>query len=279
MRKVAFATDAGPVANKSRFLILGCGHTGTTLISGILHINGYGSFKVSRLFENTRLNDLNQRILDGDEVNEVEIQGFLVAVERRTRGRWSLKDPRLSETVSHFYRHISDPVGVIFNYRDPATTVRSLIRERELHQSFLSPEEMLIDAEDEWLKRNRAILDFLDTENQSPVLIVRYDDLVEGALDEALCRFVGHPLDLSFIDPAKRHSKPVSVREELLDLYHDINLRFEANRTEVLRTTNLVSVEKHNNATFRTRLYVESNRVTNGMRWRLDRAKNMGRVT
>ncbi len=66
-----------------RFLVLGCGHTGTTLISGILHINGYGSFKVSRLFENTRLNDLNRRLLAGADVSEQEIQEFLAAVERQ----------------------------------------------------------------------------------------------------------------------------------------------------------------------------------------------------
>ncbi len=126
-------------ARPTRFLVLGWGHTGTTLISGILHINGYGSFNVSQLFENTRLNSLNQRILDGAHVGETEIETFLAAVERRTKGRWSLKDPRLSETVGRFYAHIREPVGIIVNYRHPGPTVRSLYRERELYESPPQP--------------------------------------------------------------------------------------------------------------------------------------------
>src|SRR5689334_12903622 len=101
---------------KRRFLVLGCGHTGTTLISGILHINGYGSFRVSRDFENTDLNRLNQKILDGVDVKDAEIREFLGAVERRSSGIWSLKDPRLSETISRFYSNIAEPVNIIVNY-------------------------------------------------------------------------------------------------------------------------------------------------------------------
>ena len=83
------------------FLILGCGHTGTTLISGILHINGYGSSKVSRLFEDEVLNDLNERILVGADVGEREIEDFLATLEKKTQGRWCLKDldcPRQSSS-------------------------------------------------------------------------------------------------------------------------------------------------------------------------------------
>ena len=242
-----------PRPDARRFLVLGCGHTGTTLISGILHINGYGSFKVSRLFENTVLNDLNRRLLDGSEVTEEEIRGFLSNVETRTRGNWSLKDPRLSETVSRFYRHLDEPVRIIFNYRDPGAAVRSLVKEREMHEAHLTPGEMLRSAEDEWLIRNRASLAFLDTENRSPVLITRYDDLVDRNLDEVLCRFVGRPLDMSFIEPRKRRSTPVPVRQELLDLYDELNRRFDANKAEILDTTEPVPVKRSRGRTLRTR--------------------------
>ena len=258
-------------SHPSRFLVLGCGHTGTTLISGILHINGYGSFKVSPLFENTSLNDLNQRILDGETVSEPEVQAFLNTVERKTDGRWSLKDPRLSETVARFYRHIVNPVAIIFNYRHPGNTVRSLIREREVHQAYLSPDEMLMDSEDEWLRRNRSVLQFLDTENRSPVLIVRYDDLVDGTLDDVVCRFVGRTLDTSFVDPKKRRSEPVRVRQELLDVYDELNLRFEANRSVITRESTPVRVNPRGPRTLRTRAYVESIRIKNGLRLRLKR--------
>ena len=67
-------------------------------------------------------------------------------------------------------------------------------------------------AEDEWLSRNRAALEFLDKENRSPVCIIRYDDLVDRKLDETLCRFVGRPLDMSFIRPEKRRIQPHARR-------------------------------------------------------------------
>lgn len=261
--------------NPGRFLILGCGHTGTTLISGILHINGFGSFKVSRLFENTRLNDLNRRILDGQHVDDSQIVAFIAEVERRTNGRWCLKDPRLSETAGRFYPHIPQPLKIIFNYRHPGPSVRSLIREREEHESHLTPEEMLASAEDEWLRLNRAALAFLDQENRSPVLITRYDDLVDHELDDLVCRFVGRSLDLSFIQPAKRQSVPVSVRQELLDLYEELDDRFKVNRSEILQTTSPVPISVASGPTTRTRAHVQANRIVNGVRWRLDRAKRL----
>ena len=259
----------------SRFLILGCGHTGTTLISGILHINGFGSFNVSRLFENTRLNDLNRRILDGQDVDDSEIGAFIAEVERRTKARWCLKDPRLSETAGRLYPRIPQPLKIILNYRHPGSTVRSLIREREEHESHLSPEEMLASAEEEWLRLNRAALAFLDLENRSPLLITRYDDLVDRGLDELVCRFVGRSLDLSFIEPAKRRSAPLSVRPELLDLYEELNGRYEANRSEILDTTRPVPVRRTSGRTVRTRLHVEANRVVNGIRWRRERVAKL----
>jgi hypothetical protein len=257
--------------DKGRFLILGCGHTGTTLISGIFHINGYGSFKISQDFENLDLNALNQQILSGSDVSDDDIKAFITAVEKRTGGKWSLKDPRLSETISRFYRHVSQPVRIVFNYRHPGATVRSLIKDRETYEAFLTPEQMLKSAEEEWLRRNRAILNFLDTENRSPLLMINYEGLVDRKLDQTLCRFVGHPLDLSFIEPKKRHSAPMLVNDDLLELYEILNRRSEDNHREVFRTTNPVPVRVIRGPTPRTRIHVVSNRLINGFRWRVGR--------
>ena len=221
----------------TRFLVIGCGHTGTTLISGLLHINGYGSFSVSRLFENLQLNELNREILAGVPDASDRIPAFLAKVERRTNGRWSLNYPRLSQTATYFYPLVEQPVGVIFNFRDPRTTVRSLMKEREAHEPHLTHREMLRDSEDEWLGRNRAALQFLSEHDPHEVLFVSYDALVDGSLDETLCRFVGRPLDTTFISPARRRSQPVSVRSELLDLHSDLLVRFDANQPAIRRTT------------------------------------------
>jgi hypothetical protein len=257
----------------SRFLVVGCGHTGTTLISGIMHINGYDSFNVSRLFENRRLNDLNKRLLIGAPEALQDVPRFLDEVERRTKGRWCLKDPRLSETVAHFYEHISQPVGIIFNIRRPESTVRSLLMERQMHERHLTLDEMVRDSEDEWLRRNLAVMRFLDTYKPAHVLLVSYDALVDREFDETLCRFVGRPLDMTFIDPFKRRSQPIAVRPELTELYDRLVLRFEANRRDVLRSTHPVTVMVRRDQTLRTKRYVQANRITNGLRRRLRRLR------
>ena len=261
--------------DKGRFLILGCGHTGTTLISGIFHINGYGSFRISQDFENLDLNVLNQKILSGSDVSEDDINAFIGAVEKRTGGKWSLKDPRLSETVGRFYRNLSQPVKIIFNYRHPGATVRSLIKDRETYEPFLTPEQMLESAEEEWLRRNLAVLSFLEKENRSPVLIVRYEDLVDRKLDQTLSRFVGHSMDLSFIEPKKRHSAPMLVNDTLLELYDILNRRSEDNHREIFRTTKPVQVRATRRATPRTRIHVVSNRLINGYRWRVGKIRRL----
>ena len=142
-------------------------------------------------------------------------------------------------------------------------------------RSHLTAEQMQASAEEEWLSRNRAALAFLDGKNRSPLLITRYDDLVDHQLDEVLCRFVGRSLDLSFIEPSRRRSAPVSVGQELLDLYEELNARYEVNRSEILETTKPVPVRPTSGRTARTRIHVETNRIVNGIRWRRERVSKL----
>lgn len=250
----------------TRFIVLGCGHTGTTLVSGLLHINGFGSFNVSRLFENLTLNDLNRAILSGKVSDDGPVRDFLAKVERRTRGKWALKDPQLTETIPMFYRNINHPVKIIFIFRDPGATVRSLRKEREMHEPHLNPDEMHEAAEQEYLTRTGAALAFLDTINQSPVLYVRYDDLVDGRSGDTLARFVGQSLDLSFVQPSKRHSSPIPVSDKVLNLHAELEKRYAENQREVIRTTNPVEQKMAEGMTLKTRIVVQSNRVTNRLR-------------
>ena len=130
---------------------IGCGHTGTTLVSGILHINGYGSFDEIRLFESTRLNEINERSISvGAPDTETDIR----AVPRGPGAAhpWAAgvsRYLRLSWIAGSFYLLVDGAVGVIFNFRDPGSTVRSLIKEREMHEPYLTPGEMLRDSENE----------------------------------------------------------------------------------------------------------------------------------
>jgi hypothetical protein len=254
----------------TRFLILGCNHTGTTLVSGIFHINGYGSFNVSRLFENRDLNSLNKRLLADDPVSEEETESFVRRLETRTRGRWSLKDPRLSETVSKYYRHMKQPVKIVFHSRDPRPTVSHILSERRFYRKDLSEKQLLESAEEHWLRYNRSILNFLDNENSSPFIITDYDDILDGSSHHVLCRFVGHPLDLSFIQLSKRRAKPMDVSQELLDLHKDIQARYELNNRHIEATTEPVSVPRHRRRTVRTAFCIAQNRIINALRRRAE---------
>jgi hypothetical protein len=254
----------------TRFLILGCGHTGTTLVSGIFHINGYGSFNVSRLFENREMNELNRRLLKNEAVSEDEIKAFLGKLESKSHGKWSLKDPRLSETVSTYYRHIETPVKIVFHFRDPRPTVSHILAERRLYRPDLSEKELLESAEGEWLRCNRAILNFLDNENTSPNIITDYDDILDGRFHGLLCRFVGHPLDLSFIQRSKRRAKPMDVSRELLDLHKEIRSRYEMSSKHIIATTDPAKVRQHCRRTARTAFCTAQNRVINAFRRRME---------
>lgn len=251
----------------TRFLVIGCGHTGTTLVSGILHINGYGSFNVSRLFENLSLNALNRGLLAGKITGDNEVRAFLAEVERRTGGRWSLKDPRLCETAPVFYRNLEHPVKIICNFRDPGATVRSLRREREIHEPHLSPEEMQRAAEEEYLTRTRAALRFLDDINRNPVLYVRYDDLIDRRSDDALSRFVGHPLDMTFIEPAKSRSTPIPVSDAVLGMHAEMERRYAANRQTIIESSVPVRPGRVGRGrSLRTQFFLQSNRIANKLR-------------
>ena len=122
--------------------------------------------------------------------------------------------------------------------------MRSLIKEREMHERWLTSEQMLKSSEDEWMTRNLAVMKFLERENRSAFLMVDYDDLVDRKIDATLCRFVGQSLDLSFITPSKRRSTPVPVRRELLDLYDELSRLRDVNNREALRTTRNVPVRR-----------------------------------
>jgi hypothetical protein len=272
-------TGAASRTYPSRFLVVGCGHTGTTLISGILHINGYGSFDVSPQFENRRLNRLNDRLLDGSSPDEREIVDFFADVERRTGGRWALKDPRLSETIERFFPRLPHPVGIVFNFRDPGSTVDTLYRERQMFLRHMTHEEMVTDSEDEYLRRNRAVLRFMDEHGAVPVLMVNYDELVNGSMDEVVCRFVGRTLDTSFADVSLRRARPMPVRQELTDLYHELLGRYEKNRADILRTSDPVPLAAHRGRTVRTRFYLTRSRFSDRIVERVGRLRSRTRST
>jgi hypothetical protein len=61
------------------------------------------------------------------------------------------------------------------------------------------------------------------------------------------------------------------VQPRLLEVYAELNRRFDANRTEVTRTTQPVKVRPRRGRSRRTSIYVAYNRILNRQRDRLTR--------
>ena len=219
----------------TRFIVMGCGHTGTTLVSGILLFNGFRNYNLCGDLENRELNTLCYRILNGGEVADNEISDFLDRLEQRSGGRWSLKSPHLADVISRINPLIKKPVKIIYHVRAPGPTVAHLLNERRRNWPEVPDAQRLVSAENEWLQRNRACLSFLDGMCQSACLITDYDEIIEGKQDELLCRFVGESLDLSFVEPRKRRSSPMEVSPELIELYAEISARRFRNNAEILQ--------------------------------------------
>lgn len=207
---------------QDRIMVIGCGHTGTTLVSGILHSNGYGNPDITSLFENGRLNSLNQRILEGVDVGNDEISRFFEQVEVFSKGRWVLKDPRSSETIEKLLPFMPRVFRVIYNFRNAGSTIRHLYEERVRYEPGLSDDQRMASAEDQYLRQNRAAMRFLERHPDIEFLVLDYDDLVDRKLDSILNRFIGRRLDFGFLNPRKRRSMPLDVSNEVKEQEREI---------------------------------------------------------
>jgi hypothetical protein len=219
----------------TRFVVVGCGHTGTTLLSGIMHISGFKSIGTDRLFESRPLVSLNKRLLDGaDQGVYADFEAYFQTLEAKTGGRWCIKDPRLSLAMHDIYPLVPQPFKVLYNFRDPRNTVTHLIKPRQKRDPQMSKEKAMAGAEGEWMERNLSVLRFLDEHPEIECLMVNYDDLVDGKLGPVVDRFVGQRLNYRIISPGRRKSPPIQVDDRLMTLYEQILTAYRANLVDCL---------------------------------------------
>ncbi len=228
----------------TRFIILGCGHTGSTLISGIFNISGFGTIGLSRsVFESRQINDLCNLLFERklEPCLEYTIDHFLDRLEKKTGGKWCIKDPLLSFTIEQIYPRISQPIKVVFNYRDPRNTVTHLLKEIRKWRPDLSDDQARKTAEMQWYKSNTAAIEFLEKNDNLPYLMVNYDELVNGKLFDIIDRFVGKEMNYEFIKPSKRRSPVSAVSRELLCLYDELNDMSQQNHEIILENMSKIN--------------------------------------
>ncbi len=209
---------------RSRFVILGCGHTGTTLISGLLHLNGFWGCRVNAHFEPIDIKPYFDPWFSREEGSfqdegRERLRLFFERLDQQSHGHWTVKYPRLSDVPGILPDCCLQPYSVIFNFRHPANTISHLLSYREKE---LSAADNLAWCEGVYCRRNRRVLDFLRRHEGIPRLMVHYDDLVERRMDNTVARFVGRRLDFSLIDPRRRRAQPIPVSDDVMSLYEEM---------------------------------------------------------
>ena len=214
-----------------RFVVLGCGHTGTTLISGILHRSGFWGCDVETHYEPVPLTLICEKILRADGIisDELknEIKNYFKTLEEQSGGVWTLKDPRLSNVIEILAPFIDQPFKIIFNYRHPANTVKHLLVYGDV--GGVSRKENLDYCQSQYVSMNFNVLKFIDDHPDIPSLLVNYDDLVDRKLDHIICRFTGKMMDFSFINPKKRRALPEPIGGAAEACYAKLNARYQQN--------------------------------------------------
>lgn len=209
----------------SRIVVLGCGHSGSSLIAGILYFSGYKTLSYpSPTFECTVLNALNEKILENGSkiLNYINAKIYLNQIDSY-KGGWYIKDPLLPFTIQYILHDYDKTVKVIYIYRHPENNVEHLLRKKKRYHTFLNERDAIRIAEEEWLAKNKAIIRFIRSANY-PYLLVEYDKLVDKNknLISQIRNFIPKSVNFEFVNPSKRKAKKIEVREELHRLYDNI---------------------------------------------------------
>ena len=223
----------------TRFVIVGSGRSGTSLLSQIFHTNGFASFDWNLHFESWPLVKLNERVLSegwNDELSRA-YEDFFSKLERVCRGCWCIKDPRLSVTIQHLHPIIPSPYKLLMAIRDPTYTIGHLVEIR-VKQLGMSREAAIVDAETLWCDRVEAVLRFIEQHPDIDLLLVDYDNLVDGKLYDIINRFVGQRMTYQVINPARRKAVPIKVNDRVLQFHEQLHTLYRATLCNVIFTTN-----------------------------------------
>jgi predicted O-methyltransferase YrrM len=218
-------------------VILGSGRSGTSLTAGLFATAGY--FMGDKLydlresnpkgfFEDPEINGVNEEIISALPLelryNETFQQGQYwlsrvvpgaspkrdPEVLRRiqsliARGPFCFKDPRFSYTLPIWRPFLADTLFICV-FRDPATTVRSIIKECNM-MPYLASLQMDVDrAISVWNLMYRHILDALRFEGEW--MFLHYDQCFEPATLDRIEALTGARIDRSFPEKSLKRSLP-----------------------------------------------------------------------
>lgn len=232
-----------------RYVILGCGHSGTTLISGLLFFNGYKMLSVpSRTYEDYYLNRLNEKIINEKDIyfKRKNINYYLDKLEKYTIGKWVLKDPLLNFLINDYDQMIEKDYKIIYIFRKPGQVIDHLFRELKLYMNEKPEEEIKNDAINQYIYSNLNVLRFLDEFN-GEYLLLDYEELIELKNIDVLELFLGIRLDYSFVNKKLNRSKSIEVTKYVGQIHNEL-LKKKKETEKLIKTKyNTFSVNKNTN--------------------------------
>lgn len=231
----------------NRYIILGCGHSGTTVVSGLLYYNGWDMLSIpSFTYEDYYLNRLNEKILyePNEYFIEKNIKFYLDKLNKKTKGKWVLKDPLLSYLIDYYDMFIENSYRIVYIIRKPGKVIDHLCRELNMYidsESVLDVRQLAIN---QYIKSNQSIINFLMEADQE-YIVVKYENLLDFSDIDLLERFIEEPINCSFIDKKLNKSENIPVNKEVKDIYNRM-LDIKSKNNEYIKS-NYKKLDKNTN--------------------------------
>lgn len=213
---------------------MGCGHSGTTLLSGLMYFNGYKMLSPpTYTFECYYLNRLNEKILSEENIffKRKNIQFYLDNLENYIKGKWVLKDPLLNFLIEDYDNLIKDDYKILVIYRNPGKVINHLYKALKTHISDKEDSEILEMAKKQWLYSNEKILQFINKTN-GEYYIIDYDDLLTYKHIDKLELYLGHNVNMNFVNKKLNKSKELDIESDFIEMFN----KLESEKNKILRT-------------------------------------------
>ena len=247
--QTAAAGADGAADGAANVLVMGCGRSGTSMVTGMLHGAGWyvgenpvpaNSSNVKGFFETPEINGINEFLLVPAVRNEApkrRMQHWLSCAPEalelevpeglRTRmdhlgkkGPFAYKDPRFCYTLDAWRPSVPDAKFVCI-FREPAATAASIMKEIDGEEYLDGVGVDFAGALDVWNAMYRRILD--DHSQTGEWLFLHFDELFTREGVEKLESFVGAPVSAEFADAKLKRSQssdpiPAEVAETFAEL-------------------------------------------------------------